>query len=58
MTKFDEVKGKFLREAWAMGLRKGCAQQLSVCAEKAINNGDDYLEVLDSLFKNCPQLFY
>jgi hypothetical protein len=54
---FASVYDDFLSAAYLAGGKSECKLRIIESARVAINNGDDWQDVLDSLIRNRPEFF-
>jgi hypothetical protein len=54
---FSDIRNDFLTAVFYMGGRPECKTRIIESCRRAINYGDDWRDVLDSVRRNRPELF-
>ena len=57
MSKFSSMYDEFLTAVYYMGGRGECKMRIIESCRYAINQGDDWRDVLDSVRRNRPEMF-
>jgi hypothetical protein len=54
---FFDIREEFLKAARQLGVKPFYIKHLTASAALAVNNGNGWREVLESIYRNCPEFF-